>query len=101
MAGYAGSRVRAGTITNTPNAATVAMVGALDAARGLAAAGRLGWRFTAMKGDPGVSFRGDLGPLQQFRGWSGPPRGLLPGAPMSLPMTGVADSRTGPFRMTS
>jgi hypothetical protein len=74
------------------------MVGALDAARGLGIAGMLGTRIFGMKGDVTGSYRGDLGPMQQFRGWAGPPRGLIPGAPMSLPITGVSDSRTGPFR---
>lgn len=93
-----GSKVRATTITNGPNALTVAMVGALDVARGLAAAGLLGHRIVGMKGHPTVSYRGDLGPLQTFRGWSGPPRGLIPGAPMSLPLTGSPDPTTGPFK---
>jgi hypothetical protein len=93
-----GSRQRACTVTNTPNPLTVAMVGALDVARGLALAGMLGNRIVGMKGDAGVSYRGDLGPLQTFRGWSGPPRSLMPGAAMSLPLTGAPDPATGPFK---
>jgi hypothetical protein len=89
MRGYPGSRQTAATITNTPNAATVAMVGALDVARGLGISGMLGNRIVGMKGSPSVSYRGELGPLQAFRGWSGPPRGLIPGAAMSLPLTGA------------
>jgi hypothetical protein len=98
LRGYPRSRVRVTSINNGPNAATVAMVGALDAHRGLAVAGLLGHRLLGMKGDPSVSHRGELGPKQQFRGWSGPPRGLMPGSAMSLPMTGAPDSRTGPFK---
>lgn len=90
-----GSRQRAGTIVNGPNQVTVAMVGALDVLRGLGASGRLGHRQVGMHGSPAVSYRGDLGPLQQFRGWSGP-RPNLRGAPaMALPITGAPDPASG------
>jgi len=95
------SRIRTGTITNGPNAATVAMAAALDLRNGLALSGRLSRIRRTITGDPAVSFRGDLGPLQSFRGWVAPNlRGLLPGAPMSLPITGAPDPTTGPFKAT-
>lgn len=94
-----GTRSRAATITNGPNPLTVLMVGALDAQRGLGIAGRLGHMIVGMKGNAwdGGSFRGDLGVLQAFKGWT-PPRSLIPGAAMSLPITGTTDPSTGPFK---
>lgn len=98
MFGFPSSRIRTATIVNGPNPATVAMAAALDLRNGLALSGRLSRVRAAMKGDAGVSFRGDLGPLQTFKGWTGPPAGLMPGAPMSLPMTGAPDPGSGPFK---
>lgn len=89
------------TIANGPNPLAVAYVAALDAQRGLGVAGRLGTMIVGMTGNAysGQSYRGDLGPLQQFRGWSGPNfRGLLPGAPMGLPITATGDPAAGPFK---
>jgi hypothetical protein len=86
----AGSKRVVATIVNTANPLTVAMVGALDAARGLGLAGLLGTRIFGMHGDAyeGGSYRGDCGPQQSFRGWSGPMiNNLRTGAPMSLPIT--------------
>ena len=94
-----GSRRLAATITNGPDDRTVAWVGALDVRLGLTAAGLLGHRLVGMHGDPGMSWRGDLGHLQNFRGWAGgPPRGLMPGASMSLPLTGAPDPASGVFK---
>lgn len=81
------SRRRATVIVNGPNPLTVAMVGALDVRNGLAASGRLGGLRVGMSGSPATSYRGDLGPLQAFRGWSGPRPNLRPGAATALPMT--------------
>lgn len=100
MLGFPSSRTRATTVTNTPNAATVAMVAALDLRNGLALSGRLGGIRAGMKGSALNSFRGDLGALQTFKGWSGPPVGLMPGAAMHLPMTSVPDTNTGAFKAT-
>lgn len=101
MFGFPSSRVTATARTNTANPATVAMVAALDLRAGLALAGRLGTIRHGLKGSTVNSYRGELGPLQRFRGADlGPNRGLLPGASMHLPMTGVPDLSTGPFRST-
>lgn len=99
--GYPGSKVAAATIANTPNPIAVAYVGALDFLRGLGVTGRTGTRLVGMRGSPQVSYRGELGPHQQFKGWSGPPRSLLPGAAMSLPLTGVPDPASGAFKAPS
>jgi hypothetical protein len=85
-----GSKHVVATIVNGPNPLTVAMVGALDAARGLGLAGLLGTRIFGMHGGAynGGSFRGDCGPQQSFRGFAGPMvNNLRTGAPMSLPIT--------------
>lgn len=88
------------TRTNAPNPLTVAMVGALDVFLGLGLTGRRGRIIGAMTGNQSISYRGDLGPLQSFKGWHPPISTLLPGAPMSLPMTGAPDPNTGPFKAT-
>lgn len=94
-----GTKTRATTITNGPNPLAVAMVAALDTRAGLAAAGLLGHRIIGMKGSPQVSWRGLLPSPQTFKGWAGPNlAGMLPGAPMGLPMTATGTSASGPFK---
>ena len=93
------TRTRAATIVNGPNPRAVAYVGAQDIRNGLALAGLLGRRIIGMKGNPYAgSFRGDLGPLQTFKGWHPPIQSLIPGAPMSMPMTGAPDTSSGVFK---
>jgi hypothetical protein len=89
----ASSRRVVATVTNTPNPLTVAMVAALDVARGLAASGRLGHRQVGITGSPQRSYRGDLGPLQQFRGYNAT-NAIRSGLAMTLPMTGAPDGST-------
>jgi hypothetical protein len=84
------SRRTATVVTNTPNPLTVSMAGALDVLRGLSASGRLGHRNVGITGDATRSYRGDLGPLQQFRGWNAS-NAIRSGLAMSLPMTGAPE----------
>jgi hypothetical protein len=88
-----GSKRVIATVVNATNPLTAAMVGALDAQRGLGIAGLLGTRIVGMRGDAyeGGAYRGYLGPLQTFRGFAGPMiNNLRTGAPMSLPITSTS-----------
>lgn len=94
-----GTKTRATTIVNGPNPLGVATMAALDTRAGLAMAGMLGHRIVGMKGSPSVSWRGLLPSPQTFKGWVGPNlAGLLPGAPMALPLTATGTASAGPFK---
>lgn len=96
-----GSRRRATVVVNDTNPLAALYVGALDVGLGLRLAGRAGRIRSGLTGSAGVSYRGDLGPQQQFRGYSGPASGQAnkrTGAAMALPMTGVPDPTTGLLR---
>lgn len=92
----ASNRIRAGTVSHVTDPGTSRWVAALDFLRGrVDQAGHSGTVRIGLTGSPAVSYRGDLGPLQQFRGWSGP-RPNLRGAPaMALPITGAPDPASG------
>jgi len=90
-----GSRRRVGTIVNGPDARTVAFVGALDVLRGLATSGRLSRPLIGLTGSPAVSYRGDLGPQQQFRGWAGVRTNLRGNPALALPLTATPDPSAG------
>lgn len=87
------SRRTAGVVVNDTNPRTAAMVAALDVGNGLRLAGRAGGAIRiGLTGSRQRSFRGDLGPLQQFRGYAGPGSGQAnkrTGAFLTLPMTGA------------
>lgn len=88
---FPSSRRSAGVVTNTPNPIATAMVAALDVGNGLRLAGRAGGAVRiGIKGGTARSYRGDLGPLQQFRGYAGPASGQANrrvGRGTSLPST--------------
>jgi hypothetical protein len=94
-----GSRRRSTVVVNETNPLAAAMVAALDVGNGLRLAGRAGGALRiGLTGSRAVSYAGDLGPLQQFRGYAGPASGQAnkrTGGPMALPMTGAPDPLTG------
>ena len=102
MRRFLNSRRSAGTVVHVTNPITAAMVGALDAGNGLRLMGRAGGKVRiGLTGSAARSYRGDLGPLQAFRGYAGPASGqqnMRPGRGMNLPMTGVPDPTTGIFK---
>lgn len=68
--GTPSNRMRSATITHGPDPRTSRWVARLDFLRGLGVTGHSGTVRIGLTGSQAVSYRGDLGPHQAFRGYN-------------------------------
>jgi hypothetical protein len=96
----ASNRQTVPTVTHAPDPGASRWVGALDFLRGLGVTGHSGTVRIGLSGSPAVSYRGELGPRQAFRGYNrqNVTAGLRGSGPTSLPTPTSPDASSPVLR---